>query len=1733
MKILWLLLATLFIHGCNAPGNSVQVISGNITTTALFSMNNEDIDGKTVDIGDQVLTDSPLPLTVRVYNSTEKPYTDLDLEITVDGTFAPAITFAPSDEGGLAYPGYKGTCGRVLQPKSACLIQLLFSPRDGRVYLEKLTLKFKNYIDPETHTATLKSLAGLPASLTFTNDITQYTFGNLVGTAQVPVVERAEDTTYEETLEVINAGGLPAKSLVVTEAEVCSSTLTNTCPAGMDDVYSIENSCPNILQPGEKCLVKVTYKPKNSDPASGTIPDESKEINYRSTVNFAYTRDPKNSAGALNGYFRSISTTIEAKFKVAITSITFETPIVTGNRETRSFRVNNTGYREGEIKAIAFRDSGGSLIATCSAAPSTDILACYNSSNALVPLSTLPFTVKDKNSCLAPPPGVGTLINVSQGCIFDISFQPSLTFLTDLNTEFQNLQPEVVYDSRWRGNPTIQTNKLFNLSAKSQASARLVFDKLTYDGTTFASTGADPWEIDLKRLTLQSPNFFKRKAMLITFKNVGSVPATNVTIKDALNRVIPFGGAGANLGAKAPYFFTSASASESTCKVIGQGETCAISLLYAPIGMTTNAEEDANMFDAIGADSIKYKGFIVSYDSGSLYTDSNLTDTPDVPISSAEARVKAQLIRKGLLMQFADDARNVSNFGTNANVAGDTIVSHLYVQNIGTGTIPYIRLQNPPIAGPPSNNPDVTLLTTSDPASLGAEYDCLSIMDVDSTYLVPPTALPSTRVGNFAGLPKDNSCVLTVQMKTSDTRRAFNSRSCNTQNPATTNLEEGVRLTSLDYLGLPELWEFCTSSANEIRWNNIALTYYDGDASDPTLSPPSSYGRNITHGVYSYRAVQTTPGKLIPNSFTPWLTSTMYRSPINYPQISSLSAQAARTITEKWFYGANEMFYHVKDDSAQTSPLIQADESRDFVQTLSGFSNRSNYDYIYYVGSFPKGSPTVNFTLSIKNFGGAIVKLTNFHVTPDPSFTSTNVPSSFPISINASGLVSSNMSFNFATNVAGEHHMTIDYTYESGLHTVPLVYRSNTVASNISSAGKSTISQKILVIGHVQDTNTYPVITLQAEDYDVVSDPGNAPIETIQAPYSVPLTWNTSTPTSNLVFDSIKYTTASPTASDLFAKKRITVTNNTAYPMADLKTIYRLSEAASAVQTVSTSFTAMAGSTCTSGMTLAPYSSCTILFKYQPNNSASREDFVMSLMYRMGVGQYVIQNTKITLFPRSPAALVADGKATEIINYKASAGSSSISRPSYPLNFGLGNTLNVVPKPFNFVDASGTYKKVQLKNTQTTKASLLLAYYKQTGKVSPAVPTVSEYTTYAGEDYVTIYNTKYSDNSDKLILKASKGCLFGDDESNASIPAHKKGFSSTSTKPCYLLTYFNANFEFLNKTIDILNGDDMRGVAIEIWYYSVERSATASVWVHLRGQILPDVSGAIGNNTDVKAFDNKTISFVTQKMQANSPSLGAIVGLRVLMSTSSTGLNDPYSTALTNYFDIKPYDSINPQYADFITGLANSTYYYFRVVAIRKDTRFTDVAPKRFVGLAANEYLSAAGNNVTPLKVLVPPVNHYYFHDKKVVVEKSLFDGVKYDAYLTSSNKCATRTKLTLKDPGNISLSYQLIKNDIWPLLLSTPAATNYSNMTQISHWVGDAKVSIDTMCSGLPGYVANNSSQTLTSSSVFYLRNTSTPSALVNQVIGGIPGTSYSNFRSFVDGTVGFASTRCMVVVP
>lgn len=1734
-RLLGHIVVVLFIASCTPKGQEgVSVEAGGLLSPVLYRVDGKNGSNTSIDFGEFVLSSPEKVIDIVITNNTKYPYKNLKIELApqIEGE-SMAIGFIPNEAGEINFPGLGGTCTDLLLPQTACTVKLFLSPRENRRYNDKILLSFDNIIQQESHQTLTSVLAGELGTLVFTNGRSQYVFGQLVGTSSpTPVVERAETTEFREELELVNAGGLTVRNVSPVLNQECVSALSGTCPPGMESVYSMTHDCPTRMEPGQKCRAIITYLPKNQDPLIGSVPPEIEEIKYNATPRFSYVTGPVNQAAALNGFFRSVSTTIEARFRMATDSVIFDTPIVSGNRDQRTIRINNLGYREGEMRSLIFRDSLNNLIAECVGQGGL-YLSCRDHLGHPTTQVNFPFTVKDRNQCIRGSLPAPKMIDVGSGCLFDLIFQPSVAYLT--NREFDNWRGELVFDSRWRGQEVIKNVSLFSLTARSLAAARLELINITYNSVSYPIVDGTA---DLGRLTLQSSNFFKRRGLQFVFKNVGSVAATDLSFRDGGGRTIPLSPSVASLGTNSPSaynYYANVSASSSTCAIVAPDSFCTLSSQFAPIGLPTNTQEDENMFDGVDLLLRKYKSFHVRYKTGALYTDTNVTtDIPDYANQEVQARLLASLVRKGLLMNPEEDERNVATRG--GLVAGDTAHARIYLRNIGTGPIPYIRLATDSALGH-------TFVPTPDPVSVGAQHDCLNLVDR------PPYAGYV-----FPALPKEESCVFSLVLKTDDSFLRINP--FEDSNPSILNVQEMARLFTQDLMnndGGMGLWEYAKAGTyGSIRWTT-AWEYFDGDTSVP-LPYPSNYvagmGLRTNTTDLIHRVNSNTQAKLVPTLPQPWHSATIYRRGYILPAQGALSAH---NVAELWLYGNN---LNLLNDPLNTSTIVQGDESRFFVPTLSAWSDRNNFDYVIYAGSFPRNSGSIDIPISLTNASAS----GNNRIARLVGFQTDNVGGQFSViqspttdgSVNVTNDASvPNVMVRFNPAVAGEHRMEVTYSYETGRCLDDLEYE-NGESQPEDCANPEINTVKLLVLAHVPVDNSYPKLTATLQDYDVTQNASGPPTVSPTTSNSIPLTWNQASTSAGFVMDTLKLSSAA-TPNDVYALKKITLTNASGLNIPKLSRIYRSNVTSAGQWVAPTSLTFAAGTTCNDGMALGAGASCDVVLRYQPTSADSQVDLViLTLGFDLGNGQYALQNIGFSLMPKAPAALLpyqltVSGSQTMPpvnISMNTTQGGASVTRSSRALSIGGNQVISATSMIYNF-NGTGTsgYRRVELRNTEPTKASLLKSYQNyitenslrgySPGSPAPSslIPDSSEYQTLLGEPYVTIVDKI----GGRVKVMASKGCLFGADESNGGVPAHQKGFnnSTPAINACYLIPSLSVGINDIMLNLLTTNADIMRENSARLEYYTVNRGPTAELYFHFTGNFLPPSTTASGSYANVSGTDNRRIRFDLPSVTANSPTIGSIVGLRVLRTTSTTPLNGTgiYATTNNSYVDIRPYNPATTHFAEYTAGLLNGTLYYFKVLAIRYNASFTKHS--RFLNLNPGEFLSAVDNGsfgTHPLSVLVPPVGMNYFHTQRRLVERNLTGGIVFDTYSTSSGRCTTRPLLVLKNPNNQTVGYKLINSAMWDLLKANPSATSYSNMLEISHWLSNATVSIDTVFTGVPGFIPSTASQSFDPERLFYLRNGANPTANVNIVVGGVPGTTNSDYVSYVAGTVAFASARCML---
>ena len=1703
------------------PKGDVTINTAGIFKPLLFSIDQKNASGTTLNYKEILLSDEPLVLDVQIYNDSDFPYTDIELIFSNSESTFPSINFSPSTDGSISFPGMDGTCSKILLPKKSCLMKLILAPRDEKNYTEYITLKFKNYVDVEEHKATLVFLAGWPASLVFTNDKTEYVFGEELGiNPTIPVVEREDIVIYTEKFTMVNAGGLTAKNVIIKLHETCVSDIVNHCPEGMFGAYSLEHNCPSNLGPGETCDFTVNYEPKNKNPESGETPEEIKRINYKSNLVIDYIKDPRLSMGALNAYFNSWSRNIQADFISTVKNLVIPDPLVVGNRESRNFRVSNNGLRDGELKYLTIRDISGSVLANCQATDSSGILKCFKNSVELS-LADFPFTIKDNDNCLPTEEGAPKYIDVGGSCGFDVIFQPSTSYLDDRLHEYQNLGFELTFDARWKAQEKIEKKSLLSYSAQSKASARLVVESIFFGSAAVPMTPS-PATVDLGRLALQSKLYTQRKPFLITFKNIGSEPAREIKLQDGKGQEIPLGGS-THLGTGSFQYFKNVGASATTCAVIAPQDSCTLSAMFAPIGIT-ESEERSQMYDVINEDDIlqSYKEFRINYDSGSRYTDENRVSDVDFATPPTLARIKAQLIRKGLLMDLSNDALNVNQI--RGITAGDESQTLLYLRNIGTGNIPYLRLLNPPNVYAPYK-----FIETVNPAAHSADFDCLDYVDTTSGNVTPYWPIPNGALIN--PLPPDKSCVFTISHQKKNTDKVLNTSNCE-QTPMIMSEYTAADINRLFSRSVDGqyLWSFCPTTLQDNM--DFSHLYFDGDM----VQAGRHFGTDFILPTYNVQAFSNSQAYLAPSSYEPALTATLLRPEIHYPALLNTSV-GAKTLPELWFYGVGTQTAVKMNFFSASTIFMRGDYSREVVKLTSAYGQKNDYDYIYYVGSFSKEIPEFQFNLPITNHGSkaAVIKSASVNVFQGSAFSSVN---SYQINKNiSSGSDAEGPIFKFNPTVgtgAGteEQKMEISITYTNFRSQSPLLFRNNSDASNLLSTTKDEITLKILVVGLIE--NDYPKLTLTVNDVDVTQNVGAPPTETILPAVSKSMSWNEHPVSETLTFDTVQLS-AAPKIEDSFAKKVLNFKNTSSRPIQDLRIMFRSDSKAFMPKANKPSFK-LSGS-CTQGITLAPLTgSCQVILFFQPDKSDLVENFLLTAVYQTETNKYVMQNIGIELYPRAPGQILAPQFLTEMIDYKSSSGASTITRPSYPLEINNSPPINAIPTIFGF---TGT-KKILLINNEETKASLLLAYQRNLAKNSlrgfnpmssvpvSTIPEPSEYTAGDGGEYVVIHEIRYPHPTlikPRVQVLATKGCLFGDDENNAAIPYFEKGFNKHTNTPCYLNTFFYANLDYINKKINSSVPLDMMNVASELWYFSVKRSSTASLWFHYRGELLPSPSLIVKGFRDVQPLDSKKVFFTLPQLQGTYDDLGDVVGVRVLMSKTKADLDKPYATTL-KYKDFRVANPEEDNVVEWNTDLSNSQYVYFRAVAIRQHEDFVDSVPPRFVGLGPNEYLSATNSVI--MSTIVPPLNYFYFQDQKILVQKNLANA-NPRKYSEAETTCKGITINIANGSGNVSKKMTVINEIAWNAIYEEPAATSYPNLGYTTHWLSNSVTNLTSVLGPYPEYDPNVSVKFMELAKILYMVDDATPSAKIMMAKGGVPGGTQPFWSSYISSSLPLGTTRCM----
>ena len=527
-----ILLLTLSLVLSCIPGQK-----SNVTIQGQSSIVNQVVLASDIEknIGEWSLESDPLDFTVTLTNNSSHAITNISATLNKKGEID-GLDYTTTTSLAL-YPGKGGTCQSRLESGETCDIKLSFEPTASGQMAYDVIFDYKTLIEAERQSLSFFALAGTPASLVFTNNISEYDLG---------IVEQVDDEPGEKRfplvtpLEIQNRGELSARDVVV------SLTETNDEPNAFE---VLSNNCPKLLKRDEICEIEIAYTPFNQD-----INDPEKLINR---LSLRYGKDQNNRPRTLTGLFKAFSTKIEGRFeKSGLQSFCFKltsesscAPVTVGNTATSSFKVVNQGYQDAILKKIIvlqnenlifceydgeenllcylagyylqYNSSGvgiwylnGGSIANefdetgydCITVEENRARYCFlpEPSKSQLSLYDFPFLLQDTDGCMANETRVSgkDIFNVgSERCEIGIKFHPPLNYnkvgQDPAGQEIDSL-PEagsppleiaVQYDSLWKDKvDTYITNSppLFLSEPKSYSEARLRVTKFIFGDLEYA-----------------------------------------------------------------------------------------------------------------------------------------------------------------------------------------------------------------------------------------------------------------------------------------------------------------------------------------------------------------------------------------------------------------------------------------------------------------------------------------------------------------------------------------------------------------------------------------------------------------------------------------------------------------------------------------------------------------------------------------------------------------------------------------------------------------------------------------------------------------------------------------------------------------------------------------------------------------------------------------------------------------------------------------------------------------------------------------------------------------------------------------------------------------------------------------------------------------------------------------------------------------------------------------------
>jgi len=1710
---------------------SIRVENSGVYTPISIKVNDVETTGL-IELGEYVTSSNNRILEVKIKNNTKYPMTDLDVIFV--NRINTIYDFYTSGSSEAVYPGENGSCERTLKAGRECKILLSFYATKSDRYSQKITIQYKNLVEPDSRTFTFSMLAGQPASLILDDgSINNFFFGTKVGAANKPVLERSEVLTYERELILINMGELTAKGINIELPHSCSSFLSTFTgdlesysqsgfPAiNFCDAWLLEHSCPESLAPLEGCALKLSFTPKNQDQVWG-FDEALDEVQYSSSINTSYISTPDGDRASLRGNFETYSTTIGARFATTKKDIKFADDIVVGNFISDIFQVKNNGYREGVLKNIILTSKGVDGVAKAVCLRTSDIsdkLECFDETlTTQLTLEQFPFIITERNDCFTPEGTAEKMIAIDESCILDFRFQPSLKY-TERKTFSYTLS--VVYDSKWKGNEVIIEKNLFDVESKSLHAGVLKIANVEFDSRDVNLLGASIADsvdetVDLKRLALLSEGYETWRPILITFQNIGG---TSIDVYKAFSGVT--GGEmgltelsktfNSTVGNHNTKYFKDIKIDQNNCGNLGiivgdptgalAGSKCILEMQFAPISMTNNQMQNETMFDRLDT-SDPMKIFSMSYHDGSNFSDLNTSSVvADLSVANNAAYkdvnvgIKAQLIEKGFLADFSKLTAEISGGITRDNEG----YLNLVFRNIGTGPISWIPYIGDRIDHESSIFTDdgVVRVSVSDPATYDADYDCNDVFDFDGEST--DVSAVNTRIASKSKLAKLQTCVLRVRFN--ETINKYNESNGGAE---VSRLKRYI--FNQNYNNTETAYSFLSTDSKYHTSKIFDISFYDGDGSgriaDGETDPiKREFGElfetETSHlrGELNLSSTVQDHAKLFISDPKPYMSSVIYRPEISLPALNrtiagGIDTLPAAVIAPEYFTAKNiEATSDLCNFNTSCFSPTYVESSR-----AGGEFSTTSVDYIYHAGSFNVNREVdIEFSLAKSGNVGGMISAESLTGANEIYFSSTQ-NSLNGISLGAGSI--SAIQLKFLASNPGIYTKDYSVTYTTGRGT--------------------TFVTQTLVVRVVARALVGPKVLANTSDFDadgILSSTKNV----------VATGLNHSISDEPIAMEAVQVATSDSAGPAL--KKRVYIKNDSLQTMNSLTIDFGGDPTATTQSNdVGANFDSdkvirVFETTCIIGSVhnLAAGQECSIDFWYQPLYSSTAVSINIRMLYDTSAGgnQYVQENLSVSFKPLSPSELFLVGSSEQNLRYRdrEEAGLLKSGQKGFVINTG-DSVYDVENKQFVFT------KQVD-NDALDTRASLLRQFEKKNtlGNSNYGPSDI----TFDSDGFVQIYSEGTVD------VAVNSICLFGGTVESSSA-TNLLGFNSDTVETCNMRVAFKPGINVIGRNVSFTKVDDVSDYYFYLEYYNNKRDSFDKFFLTFTGKFEPPASSPINIEpySAIEAFGGSEIQLTWSEMNPSSLDLGPIVGYRVYYSKFSGELGTIFDLigSSANYEDVSSGSSIilNSSY------IQDMTSYYFQIVAIRENAAYTGGL---FDGLGTGKFLSLTNEPI--LKITVPSVDMFYSYEQNALISFNKLPGI-YD-YFEAQDGCINENGVLLSDNGGSLLKrFELINQSIWDVIEVDFLETSYyggMNPANIPHWINEGlSFDIDTIFQSVVGYDPNKNYQRFEGDGLVFIRSSeetvSTYGSNVAKTEGGI--FNFPNYDGYLTPTEKEGFARCFI---